>query len=160
MLSLSRIQLQVLSIYPVEFELVPEVRRIVAIFTNELKMYVCLKALPLLWFVTRLYRKGIKVDLRFGDSIQKLRVRRIRSDKSRLAQVLTNLLSNAIKFAVGIAIFMSNRKFWSWSRIQVGMHAKFKLMLRCLSSLREKAHAYPLQMTKFPKTQLLHYIFM
>lgn len=39
-LSLSRIQLQVLSIYPVEFELIPEVRRIVAIFTNELKMYV------------------------------------------------------------------------------------------------------------------------
>ena len=39
MLSLSRIQLQVLSIQPVEFELVPEVRRIVAIFNNELKMY-------------------------------------------------------------------------------------------------------------------------
>ncbi|KAF8576294.1 hypothetical protein K439DRAFT_1640612 [Ramaria rubella] len=80
-LSLSRIQLQVLSIHPVEFELVPEVRRIVAIFNNELKM------------------KGISMYLHFGESIRKLRIRRIRSDKSRLAQVLTNLLSNAIKFA-------------------------------------------------------------
>jgi len=80
-LSLSRIHLQVLSIYPVEFELVPEVRRIVAIFNNELKM------------------KRIRMALQFGDSIQRLHIRRIRSDKSRLAQVLTNLLSNAIKFA-------------------------------------------------------------
>ena len=37
-LSLSRIQLQVLSIYPVEFELVAEVQRIVSIFRNEVKM--------------------------------------------------------------------------------------------------------------------------
>lgn len=80
-LSLSRIQLQVLSIQPVEFELVPEIRRVMAIFHNELKM------------------KRISLDLTFGDSIRLLRVRRIRSDKSRLGQVLTNLLSNAIKFA-------------------------------------------------------------
>ncbi|GJJ11735.1 hypothetical protein Clacol_005973 [Clathrus columnatus] len=79
-LSLSRIQLQVLSIYPVEFELVPEIRRVVAIFHNELKM------------------KRIRLDLIFGDSLRRLHVRRIRSDKSRLGQVLTNLLSNAIKF--------------------------------------------------------------
>jgi hypothetical protein len=38
-LSLSRIQLQVLSIHPVDFDLVPEIKRIVAIFYNELKMY-------------------------------------------------------------------------------------------------------------------------
>ncbi|KAF8521410.1 hypothetical protein BU17DRAFT_87965 [Hysterangium stoloniferum] len=80
-LSLSRIQLQVLSIHPVEFELIPEIGRVVAIFHNELKM------------------KHIDMHLRFGTSIKKLNIQRIRSDKSRLAQVLTNLLSNAIKFA-------------------------------------------------------------
>ena len=37
-LSLSRIRLQVLSIHPIEFDLVPEIRRVVAIFHNELKM--------------------------------------------------------------------------------------------------------------------------
>lgn len=106
-LSLSRIQLQVLSIYPVEFELIPEVRRIVAIFTNELKMYVkenCLLIYSLPKF-NLLCRKGIKVALNFGESIQRLRIRRIRSDKSRIGQVLTNLLSNAIKFAVCITSF-------------------------------------------------------
>ena len=40
--------------------------------------------------------------LKFGDSIRKLRIHRIRLDKSRLGQVLMNLLSNAIKFAVSI----------------------------------------------------------
>lgn len=39
-LSLSRIQLQILSIHPVEFELVSELQRIVGIFRNELKMQV------------------------------------------------------------------------------------------------------------------------
>lgn len=39
-LSLSRIQLQILSIQPIEFELVSEVQRIMAIFRNELKMWV------------------------------------------------------------------------------------------------------------------------
>ncbi|KIJ50954.1 hypothetical protein M422DRAFT_776871 [Sphaerobolus stellatus SS14] len=80
-LSLSRIQLQVLSIHPMEFDLVPEIHRIVAIFHNELKM------------------KRIKLELNFRDSVSRLNIRRIRSDKSRLGQVLTNLLSNAIKFA-------------------------------------------------------------
>jgi len=43
--------------------------------------------------------KRIQLELFFGDSVRKLNIRRIRSDKSRLGQVLTNLLSNAIKFA-------------------------------------------------------------
>ena len=38
-LSLSRIQLQILSVCPVEFDLIPEVQRIISIFRNELKMY-------------------------------------------------------------------------------------------------------------------------
>jgi hypothetical protein len=50
-LSLSRIQLQILSIHPVDFELVPEVRRIVAIFTNELKMYVLPSCLVIVYLL-------------------------------------------------------------------------------------------------------------
>ncbi|KAI5119585.1 hypothetical protein M0805_006470 [Coniferiporia weirii] len=79
-LSLSRIQLQILSIHPVEFELVEEVQRIVSIFRNELKM------------------KGINLNLDFGHSFKRLGIQRVRSDKSRFGQVITNLLSNGIKF--------------------------------------------------------------
>jgi hypothetical protein len=38
-LSLSRIQLDVLSVIPVDFELVAEMRRVVSRFHNEVKMY-------------------------------------------------------------------------------------------------------------------------
>ncbi|THH05145.1 hypothetical protein EW145_g5011 [Phellinidium pouzarii] len=79
-LSLSRIQLQILSIHPVEFELIEEVQRIISIFRNELKM------------------KRINLNLTFGDSFKRLGVERVRSDKSRFGQVITNLLSNGIKF--------------------------------------------------------------
>ncbi|KAL5490593.1 hypothetical protein ACEPAI_5427 [Sanghuangporus weigelae] len=79
-LSLSRIQLQILSIQPVEFELIPEIQRIVSIFRNELKM------------------KRINLNTTFDDSLRGLGVNRVRSDKSRFGQVITNLLSNAIKF--------------------------------------------------------------
>ncbi|KAL5528950.1 hypothetical protein ACEPAG_4924 [Sanghuangporus baumii] len=79
-LSLSRIQLQILSIQPVEFELIPEIQRIMSIFRNELKM------------------KRINLNTTFGDSLKGLGVNRVRSDKSRFGQVITNLLSNAIKF--------------------------------------------------------------
>ncbi|KZT38755.1 hypothetical protein SISSUDRAFT_1046495 [Sistotremastrum suecicum HHB10207 ss-3] len=79
-LSLSRIQLNVLSIQPVEFDLKAEVERIISIFRNEVKM------------------KSINMNLRFGQSLQALAPQQIKTDKARLAQVITNLLSNAIKF--------------------------------------------------------------
>ncbi|KAL5511938.1 hypothetical protein ACEPAH_5157 [Sanghuangporus vaninii] len=79
-LSLSRIQLQILSIQPVEFELIPEIQRIVSIFRNELKM------------------KRINLNTTFGDSLRRLGINSVRSDKLRFGQVITNLLSNAIKF--------------------------------------------------------------
>ncbi|KAH8117651.1 hypothetical protein DFH11DRAFT_1724631 [Phellopilus nigrolimitatus] len=79
-LSLSRIQLQILSIHPVEFELIAEIQGIISIFRNELKM------------------KRINLNLSFGDSFKKLGVTRVSSDKSRFGQVMTNLLSNGIKF--------------------------------------------------------------
>ena len=69
-LSLSRIQLHVLSIHPVEFQLVEEVKAILAIFKNELKM------------------KDITLDLSFGKSIEKFKVNRVFADKSRFAQVM------------------------------------------------------------------------
>lgn len=79
-LSLSRIQLEVLSISPVDFDLVAEMRRIVAIFSNEVKM------------------KGITLEARLDASVQFLGVQNVRSDRARFGQIVTNLLSNAIKF--------------------------------------------------------------
>lgn len=79
-LSLSRMQLNVLSIYPVDFNLVKEIRRIVSLFRNELKM------------------KRIDVDISIGDSLEQLGISGVSSDRARFAQVITNLLSNAIKF--------------------------------------------------------------
>ncbi|KAI0320178.1 hypothetical protein OF83DRAFT_1281345 [Amylostereum chailletii] len=79
-LSLSRIQLHILSISPVDFELVPELRRIVSIFRNEVKM------------------KRITLDIKIGDSLSSLGVSCVRTDKARFGQILTNLLSNGIKF--------------------------------------------------------------
>ncbi|EIN09171.1 hypothetical protein PUNSTDRAFT_126249 [Punctularia strigosozonata HHB-11173 SS5] len=79
-LSLSRIQLQVLNIVPTDFELIGEVQRILSRFRNEAKM------------------KRIQLTLQTGVSLTQLGVTYIVSDKSRFGQVITNLLSNAIKF--------------------------------------------------------------
>ncbi|KAI0035068.1 hypothetical protein K488DRAFT_44039 [Vararia minispora EC-137] len=79
-LSLSRIQLEVLSINPVDFDLVAEMKRIVSIFHNEVKM------------------RHINLDVQIGDSIRELGIANVRSDKARFGQIVTNLLSNGIKF--------------------------------------------------------------
>ncbi|TDL18928.1 hypothetical protein BD410DRAFT_792720 [Rickenella mellea] len=79
-LSLSRLQLEVLSIQPVECDLALEVQRIVSIFRNEVKM------------------KRIGLDVRIGQSFETLGVDLVKADKSRFSQVITNLLSNGIKF--------------------------------------------------------------
>ncbi|KAF8324461.1 uncharacterized protein EI90DRAFT_3129926 [Cantharellus anzutake] len=79
-LSLSRIQLEVLSILPVDFVLADEVRRVCSLFNNELSM------------------KNITFMLTFGESIGRLGITHVRLDKARFAQIMTNLLSNAIKF--------------------------------------------------------------
>lgn len=79
-LSLSRIQLNVLSIHATEFDLEKEVGRIVSLFRNEARM------------------KNINLDVKFGDSLKLLGVKDVSSDKARFGQVITNLLSNAIKF--------------------------------------------------------------
>ncbi|KAG8934136.1 hypothetical protein FRC02_010513 [Tulasnella sp. 418] len=79
-LSLSRLQLQILSIHPVDFNLALEVRRILSIFSNELKM------------------KKIEMSVSFGRSLERFEITHVSADKARFAQVVTNLLSNAIKF--------------------------------------------------------------
>ncbi|KAG8850364.1 hypothetical protein FRB96_000428 [Tulasnella sp. 330] len=79
-LSLSRMQLETLSVQSIEFPLVKELRRILSIFTNELRM------------------KKITLDLKLGDSISLLGVDKVASDRNRFGQIITNLMSNAIKF--------------------------------------------------------------
>ncbi|CAE6473009.1 unnamed protein product [Rhizoctonia solani] len=79
-LSLSRIQLQVLAIHPAEFLLTDEVQNIVSIFKNETKM------------------KNIQLSVVLGDSLSKYGVTTVFADKARFAQIVTNLCSNAIRF--------------------------------------------------------------
>ncbi|KAG9051351.1 hypothetical protein FS837_008446 [Tulasnella sp. UAMH 9824] len=79
-LSLSRLQLDTLSIHNTDFQLVPELQQILSIFANELKM------------------KKINLDVKVGRSVTALKIDRVSSDRTRFAQVLTNLMSNAIKF--------------------------------------------------------------
>ncbi|KAF8312814.1 hypothetical protein DL93DRAFT_2168193 [Clavulina sp. PMI_390] len=79
-LSLSRMQLEVLSILPVDFIMDKELQRICSPFQTELKM------------------KAIEFDLALGESVKALHASPVRLDKSRFAQIVTNLLSNAIKF--------------------------------------------------------------
>ncbi|KAF8603054.1 hypothetical protein BDV93DRAFT_178308 [Ceratobasidium sp. AG-I] len=79
-LSLSRIQLQVLAIHPTEFVLPDEVQNIVSIFKNEVKM------------------KNIQLSVVLGASLAKYNVNTVFADKARFAQIVTNLCSNAIRF--------------------------------------------------------------
>ncbi|KAG8934383.1 hypothetical protein FRC01_003340 [Tulasnella sp. 417] len=79
-LSLSRLQLDTLSIHTIDFQLLPELQRIISIFASELKM------------------KKINFNMNIGQSVVVLNVDRVSSDRTRFAQILTNLMSNAIKF--------------------------------------------------------------
>ncbi|KAG8934381.1 hypothetical protein FRC01_003338 [Tulasnella sp. 417] len=75
-LSLSRLQLDTLSIHATDFQLVPEWQQIVSIFANELKM------------------KKINLEMKVGTSVTTLNIDRVSSDRTRFAQILTNLMSN------------------------------------------------------------------
>ncbi|CAE6427624.1 unnamed protein product [Rhizoctonia solani] len=79
-LSLSRIQLNVLSIIPSEFDIRKETSQILIVFRNEL------------------ISKNIdfKLDLGRGADIYGLQI--VTTDRSRYAQIITNLMSNAIRF--------------------------------------------------------------
>ncbi|KAG8690757.1 hypothetical protein FRC11_009316 [Ceratobasidium sp. 423] len=79
-LSLSRIQLNVLSVIPTEFDIKQETNQILMVFRNELISKDI----------------GFSLDLGRGADIYGLHT--ISTDRSRYAQIITNLMSNAIRF--------------------------------------------------------------
>ncbi|CAK9786228.1 hypothetical protein CC85DRAFT_260792 [Cutaneotrichosporon oleaginosum] len=79
-LSLARIQLDMLSLHFVEMDLHKEAKKVLSVFANEAKM------------------KKIEILLELGGSLEALQVRGIKTDPVRLGQVLTNLTANAIRF--------------------------------------------------------------
>ncbi|KAG8828010.1 hypothetical protein FRC19_010518 [Serendipita sp. 401] len=80
-LTLSRMQLHMLTLQESTFPFIREVRQVCSILFNEMRS------------------KGIKYSLIFGDSIQRLGIKYVSADKIRFGQVIINLLSNAIKFS-------------------------------------------------------------
>ncbi|CAE6366411.1 unnamed protein product [Rhizoctonia solani] len=79
-LSLSRIQLNVLSIIPTEFDIKQETTQILMVFRNELMS------------------KNIQFSLDLGRGADVYGLHTISTDRSRYAQIITNLMSNAIRF--------------------------------------------------------------
>ncbi|EJT46944.1 hypothetical protein A1Q1_04314 [Trichosporon asahii var. asahii CBS 2479] len=79
-LSLARIQLDMLSLHDVEMDMQHEARKKLSVFASEARM------------------KNIDIDLQFDESLDRLGVYGIKTDPVRLGQVVTNLISNAIRF--------------------------------------------------------------
>ncbi|KAG9126581.1 hypothetical protein FRC07_002921 [Ceratobasidium sp. 392] len=79
-LSLSKIQLNALTILPIAFELKSEVQQI------------------LTGFGTELASKGISLSVEFGSGVNTPGFSTVFTDLGRLTQIITNLMSNAIRF--------------------------------------------------------------
>ncbi|OCF34679.1 hypothetical protein I316_03722 [Kwoniella heveanensis BCC8398] len=79
-LSLARIQLDMLSLYDIEVDLRKEARKVSSVFASEAKM------------------KKIDLQLKFGETLEASKIMSIKTDPVRLGQVVTNLISNAIRF--------------------------------------------------------------
>ncbi|OCF72550.1 hypothetical protein I204_06932 [Kwoniella mangroviensis CBS 8886] len=79
-LSLARIQLDMLSLHDFGSDLKAEAKKIVSVFASEAKM------------------KKIQLVLEFGENIDRAGIVSIKTDHVRLHQVVTNLISNAIRF--------------------------------------------------------------
>ncbi|KAG8771580.1 hypothetical protein FRC12_003527 [Ceratobasidium sp. 428] len=79
-LSLSKIQLNALTILPVAFELQTEVQQILTSFGAELAS------------------KGISLSVEFGAGLNTPGFSTVFTDLGRLTQIITNLMSNAIRF--------------------------------------------------------------
>ncbi|WRT68535.1 uncharacterized protein IL334_005512 [Kwoniella shivajii] len=79
-LSLGRIQLDMLQMYDTETNIREEAQKVLSIFQSEARM------------------KRISLSLKEGESMERLGIDTIKIDHVRLGQVFTNLLSNAIRF--------------------------------------------------------------
>ncbi|KAL7419627.1 hypothetical protein Q5752_005540 [Cryptotrichosporon argae] len=79
-LSLARIQLDMLSLHDVAFDIKKEGRKVFSVFASEAKM------------------KRIELKLDFGPLISARGITLLKTDPVRLGQVVTNLISNAIRF--------------------------------------------------------------
>ncbi|QRW17341.1 response regulator receiver [Rhizoctonia solani] len=79
-LSLSRIQLNMLTVVPTDFDVKHETNQILLVFRNEL------------------IAKNIDFKLNFGHGVEIFGLRTVKADRSRFAQTITNLMSNAIRF--------------------------------------------------------------
>ncbi|QRV89873.1 response regulator receiver [Ceratobasidium sp. AG-Ba] len=90
-LSLSRIQLNVLSIIPTEFDIRRETGQILMVFRNELASRS--KSGEFLGC-----RKDIDIKLDLGRGADLIGCTSVCTDRSRFAQIITNLMSNAIRF--------------------------------------------------------------
>ncbi|BEI98772.1 hypothetical protein CcaverHIS631_0310710 [Cutaneotrichosporon cavernicola] len=79
-LSLGKIQLDMLQMFDTETDIRKEAQKLVFVFQNEARM------------------KRLNLSLNIGPGFRRLGVERILTDPVRLGQVVTNLLSNAIRF--------------------------------------------------------------
>lgn len=79
-LSLGKIQLDMLQMFDVQIDVRNEAQKIIAVFQNEARM------------------KRISLSLHILESFESLGITNIMTDPVRLGQILTNLLSNAIRF--------------------------------------------------------------
>ncbi|WVF67026.1 hypothetical protein IAT40_001769 [Kwoniella sp. CBS 6097] len=85
-LSLARIQLDMLTLHDFDMDLRKEARKIVSVFAPEAKM------------------KKIDLELEFGENIRRTGTTVLKTDHVRLQQIVTNLISNAIRFTATSAI--------------------------------------------------------
>ncbi|WOO79147.1 Autoinducer 2 sensor kinase/phosphatase LuxQ [Vanrija pseudolonga] len=79
-LSLARIQLDMLSVHEIEVDLRHEAGKLLSVFASEARM------------------KDIELELQFGDMFDRMGVHAIKTDPVRLGQIVTNLISNAMRF--------------------------------------------------------------
>ncbi|KAL1413038.1 hypothetical protein Q8F55_000787 [Vanrija albida] len=79
-LSLGKIQLDMLQMFDVETTVVKEAQKAVSVFQNEARM------------------KRIDLSMELGEAFEKMGIDVVLTDPVRLGQVVTNLLSNAIRF--------------------------------------------------------------
>lgn len=85
-LSLARIQLNMLTLHDVEVDLQHEIRKVLSVFSSEARS------------------KKINLRLSLGATLDRLQVSRVKTDPVRLGQVITNLIANAIRFTSGSAV--------------------------------------------------------